>query len=148
LHRIKASIVTNSFTLILLNPDVDVQVHILLYHHASQNSWTVFHLLLVVISFQHKDFSAMMIWYDDMKQWRNTMKNALTEHKVVELVFESKSWSAFAKLCISCAIEGYLDPLDMSTCKQTNTHSFCEKYSIFLYNIYDCSWWNSWKKTK
>jgi hypothetical protein len=128
LHPIKASIVTNSFTLILLNPDVDVQVHILLYHHASQNSWTVFHLLLVVISFQHKDFSAMMIWYDDMKQWRmqwrNTMKNALTEHKVVELVFESKSWSAFAKLCISCAIEGYLDPLDMSTCKQANKHTF------------------------
>jgi hypothetical protein len=53
------------------------------------------------------------------------MMNALTEYKV----FESKSrtlsfcWvrSTFAKLSISCAIEGYLDPLDMSTtCKQTN----------------------------
>jgi hypothetical protein len=76
------------------------------------------------------------------------MMNALTEYKV----FESKSrtlsfcWvrSTFAKLSISSAIEGYLDPLDMSTtCKQTHDiRIFIFWKRLYLYNLFDCSWCN------
>jgi hypothetical protein len=57
--------------------------------------------------------------------------NALTAHKVSEVVFQAKPrtksfrWtgSALARPLISSAIEGYWDPLYASTCKQTHMHS-------------------------
>lgn len=57
--------------------------------------------------------------------------NALTAHKVSEVVFQAKprtksfrrAGSALATLLISSAIKGYWDPLQATTCKQAHTHN-------------------------
>lgn len=70
--------------------------------------------------------------------------NTLTAHKVSEVVFQAKPrtksfrWtgSALATLLISSAIEGYWDPLQATTCKQTHMQRSITQHTIRTKHIW------------